>query len=225
MKGKKLIISFFVILMFLSFPLTFSESVVFSETANYVQYAQIQRDTKQLEYELATQKLVETVRTYIFQIGKSSKLSPSLLVKKCDQHEIDLKLVLAQGHLESQFGTTGRAKFTNSVFNVGALDDGTTVPGNIYTHPNYSVEPYIQLLKSQYLVKGKTEDDLLYGKFVNKSGKRYATERAYEKRLIKIIDDMNPVIDSLILIRKQLDSTINYYDEIIQYDKQLLAEL
>lgn len=230
MKGKKLLIYIFVISIFLCFPLIAGAPArILGDDYHievYKESMEKQKEEANVAYELATKKLTATVSSYIQRYGEGSKLSASLVIKKCDQYDVDLKLVLAQGYLESQFGTMGRAKFTNSVFNVGALDDGTTVPKNIYTHPNYSVEPYIQLLKSQYLIKGKTENDLLYGKFVNKSGKRYASDRAYEKRLIHIISQMNPDIDSLIIVREYSDSVANHYDKILQqFNNELLAQL
>ena len=91
--------------------------------------------------------------------------------------------------IESHFGTTSRAKRTNSVFSVGSYDDGR----NVYKpkSQNESVENYILTLKRYYLVD-KTVDDLLKnGGFVNIRGHRYASDKNYE---LKIRQTMNGLI-------------------------------
>ena len=69
---------------------------------------------------------------------------------------------------------------------MGAFDghsaDKQIKNGYGYKHPDYSVEPYLKLLTTDYLVDGKTELDLL-NKFVNKNGKRYASSTTYESML------------------------------------------
>jgi hypothetical protein len=68
-----------------------------------------------------------------------------------------------------------------------------------YKHPNYSVAPYIELLKNDYLVNGKTEYDLMDTEYVNKHGKRYASSESYEKALLAKYTKIrqNTKIDSL----------------------------
>ena len=115
---------------------------------------------------------------------------------------LDICFVLAQGENESHFGTTGLARKTNSVFNVYAFDgqshEQISEKGK-YKHPNYSVAPYIELLKKDYLVDGKTEYDLMDGQYVNKNGARYASSETYEKALLAKFMKIkqNTKIDSL----------------------------
>lgn len=154
-------------------------------------------------YESATQLLVSQVDAYIKKYAEDSKLSAERLVEICDLYVFDLKLVLAQGHLESHFGTKGKAAKTNSVFNVGTYDDGTILYR--YKNPNLSIEPYVQLLKTRYLTRDKTEVDLLqWNKFRDINGKRYASCRSYEQRLTEIISIVSQTtdIDSLTRVRK-----------------------
>jgi hypothetical protein len=77
------------------------------------------------------------------------------------------------------------ARKTNSVFNVFAFDGQEyhkiSRKGK-YDHPDYSIEPYLTLLKDYYIVDNKNEYDLM-DKFVNSEGKRYASDPLYESKL------------------------------------------
>lgn len=118
---------------------------------------------------------------------KDTKLSPKALVKASEDYSFDLPLLLAAAHLESCFGATNRAKRTNSVFSVGAYDNGKNAV--TYSDPNESIDGYIRLINNDYLINGKTINDLLKpGGFVNKNGHRYASEKNYEKLLKSIRD-------------------------------------
>jgi len=187
------------------------------------------KESKIIEYQTAkeTEKIIDkklliAVNNYIYKCSNGkSQLNAKLIVSKCYENDIDLKLVLAQAQIESHFGTRGRAAKSHSVFNVGALDNGITL--NFYEHPNHSIDPYIKLLKTKYLVN-KTEKDLLYGKFVDNTGKRYATAKNYEKKLLQIISSIqsNTNIDKLLLEKKQIKAKI-YQIEHNNFDKQLIT--
>lgn len=115
----------------------------------------------------------------------STKLKPETLVRASQKTGFDLPFLLAAAHQESCFGATPRSHRTNSVFSVGSYDDGRNVVN--YSDPNESVEDYIRLLKKDYLVNGKTINDLLKpNSFVNFDGKRYAQDRKYEQRINSI---------------------------------------
>ena len=131
-------------------------------------------------------ELVKEVKEYIDSVAPSSSLNAIAVVEKCEQYDLDLKFVLSQGHIESNFGTTGMAKKTNSVWNVGAYDNMTVEMINgkhKYKHPDYSIEPYMQLLYKDYITNTKTELDLM-AKFVSKHGSRYASNPNYEQLLL-----------------------------------------
>jgi hypothetical protein len=113
---------------------------------------------------------------------QSTRLDAETLVKACDSNGFDLPFVMAAAHLESCFGATRRAQLTNSVFSEGCWDNGKNKVR--YSDPNESVYGYINLLKRSYLVNGKTIKDLMVpGKFVNGLGKRYASDKNYERKL------------------------------------------
>ena len=140
-----------------------------------------------LKYDAAKLELVNEVNNYIKKIAPQSALDGYVIVEECLNNSIDICFVLSQGEQESHFGTMGLARRTNSVFNVYAFDgqshDEISEKGK-YKHPNHSVQPYIELLKKDYLVNGKTEYDLMDGEFVNKHGKRYASSETYERALL-----------------------------------------
>lgn len=131
--------------------------------------------------------LVEEVEKYIQHIAPSSCLNALTIVEACDEYDIDIIFVLAQGQIESHYGTRGIAAKTNSVFNVHSFDgvsaDQILLSGKGYKHPDFSVRPYLDLLQRRYLVEGKTERDM-FSSFVDSSGNRYASADNYEQTLM-----------------------------------------
>ena len=156
---------------------------------------ELMRQEAELSYSENKGKLVKVVDDYIKTNAPNSSLSGYCIVTNCEKYDLDIKFVLAQGQVESGFGTKGLAVKTNSVFNVGAYDNKTyeEVNGKYkYKHPDFSVEPYMQLLYKDYISGTTTELDLL-AKYVNKNGKRYATNPNYERDLLivyKLIIDI-----------------------------------
>jgi flagellum-specific peptidoglycan hydrolase FlgJ len=144
----------------------------------------VYRDNIELKYQSAKSQVIDEIDKYIKQVAPNSALNAITLFNLCEEYGIDIKFVLAQGHIESHFGTKGVARKTNSVFNVFAFDGQEyhkiSRKGK-YDHPDYSIEPYLKLLKNNYMV-GKTEYDLM-NKFVNIDGKRYASDPLYENKL------------------------------------------
>lgn len=155
---------------------------------------EVWRDRTELHYYGAKDALVEEVDNYIDSIAPESCLNGIKLVEICDQYDFDIKFALAQGQLESHFGTTGTAAKTNMVWNVGAFDNKSAQDiindkdkNTSSNHPDKSIEPYIKLLYTSYLVDGKTEKDM-FVKFVDKNGKRYASNTNYETLLLGIYE-------------------------------------
>lgn len=163
---------------------------------------EIFQETNHLRYDSLKLQLSNEVDKYIAQVsGNSSALNGLVVVDRCIENDIDICFVLAQGEQESHFGTQGLARKTNSVFNVYAFDghDYNKINSNgKYNHPNDCVEPYIALLKRDYLVDGKTEYDMLH-KYVNKNGARYASAETYEQSLLDKMTKIksNTEIDNL----------------------------
>jgi flagellum-specific peptidoglycan hydrolase FlgJ len=145
----------------------------------------VYRDNIELKYQSAKSQVVEEIDKYIKSVAPNSTLNAIALFSLCEEYDIDIKFALAQGHIESHFGTKGMARKTNSVFNVFAFDGQEyhkiSRKGK-YDHPDYSIKPYLTLLKEYYIVDNKNEYDLM-DKFVNSEGKRYASDPLYESKL------------------------------------------
>ena len=158
-----------------------------------------------VKYQGVKSDLVDAAQNYIDSIAPNSNLRALILVEKCEEYKIPITFVLAQGELESKFGTTGLAYRTNSIWNVGAYDNYDIKDIKIkYENPNDSVEPYLNLLNSSYL-NGKTIEDL-FDSFTDINGNRYATDKYYESKL--------KTIHNYILTNHNIDSLqarLNYY--------------
>ena len=161
----------------------------------------------ELKYYETKSQLVDEVQNYINTVAPTSDLRACVLVDACEKYNIEVKFVLAQGEIESHFGTKGLASKTNSVWNVGAYDGyyySNIMTIHKYPHPNMSIEPYLKLLYNKYLTY-ETEEGLLRN-FVDHDGNRFASDKNYEERLsykYKYIGN-NTRIDSL-------SSQLNYW--------------
>ena len=160
----------------------------------------------ELKYWETKAQLVDEVQNYINTVAPTSNLRACILVDACEKYNIEVKFALAQGEIESHFGTKGLAIKTNSVWNVGAYDgySYSKIMNYKYSHPNESIEPYLKLLYDKYLTY-ETEEGLLK-RFVDHTGHRFASDKNYEERLkykYKYISS-NTRIDSL-------NSQLNYW--------------
>jgi len=169
---------------------------------------EIYHDNIELTYEGARAELVKTIDLVIREVAPTTCMNGLAILRGCEKYDVDLFFVLAQGQLESHYGTKGLAQKTNSVFNVFAYDghnyDQITQKGK-YEHPDLSIEPYLELISKCYLVNGKTEKDLMV-EYVNESGKRYATSELYEGNLLGIYNKL-----------MENDTLVNAYREYVKY--------
>ena len=124
-------------------------------------------------------------------------------VKVSYEEDIDLPLLLAAGWIETKMGTEGVCvtRGTNSMYSVGAWDDGST--RNYYDSKVESMRHYARIIKNDYL-RGRDVDTLLKdGNFVNMNGHRYASNPSYEKalrltrnKILKNYDVLRPDYDN-----------------------------
>lgn len=149
--------------------------------------------------------IVSEVDSYIDRIAPSNNIDSEMLFTLCDEYNIDVRFVIAQGQIESHFATKGTAKKTNSVFNVGAYDGHSASRQNRngfgFDNPNDSIEPYLLLLTNDYLVNGKTEFDMMK-RYVNKLGMRYASNPNYERMLKSVYNRINRETNLDILLKE-----------------------
>lgn len=168
----------------------FQKSAKESKDTNTAQY-NFEEERKRLRSQKISE--IDNFMKYVAELNgrdpKIIQLSAEHIVNMCDKYNFPLPLLLAQAHLESHFGTTSRARRTNSVFSVGSYDDGR----NIYkpSTQNESVENYIKTIQNYYLCDKSVDDLLKNGGFVNHLGKRYASDKNYE---LKIRQTMNGLI-------------------------------
>lgn len=159
----------------------------------------------QVQYNGVKADLVSATQHYIDSVAPNSGLRALILVENCEKYGIPISFTLAQGEVESHFGTKGLAYRTNSIWNVGAYDGHSIMDISYkYNNPNDSVVPYLELLLSNYL-PNKTVEDLLEN-FVDINGNRYATDPHYEDKLeskISHIKNHYPIDD--------LQARLNYY--------------
>lgn len=152
-------------------------------------------------------ELVLQTNNYISQNFPKSKLTGEALVAACEKHDFDIVFALAQAEIESGMGTAGKAMKTNSPWNVGAWDSRSAHTMNKlgygYSHPDQSIEPYIELIKSKYLGDKKTIDDLMK-RYVSLSGHRYASNPRYE---IHLKNTYSKICDKTTI--QQLQKTLN----------------
>lgn len=156
-------------------------------------------------YQGVKSDLVDVTQHYIDSVAPNSGLRALVLVENCEKYGIPVTFALAQGEIESHFGTKGLAFRTNSVWNVGAYDSyGIDDIQHRFGNPNDSVVPYLDLLVNNYL-PGKIVEDLLEN-FVDINGNRYATDKYYESKLKTVYEHIqtNYHID-------ELQSRLNYY--------------
>lgn len=131
-------------------------------------------------------ELVHATDKYISQKFPKSKLTGKALVEACEKHDFDICFALAQAEIESGFGTAGKARHTNSPWSVGAYSNRSAQTMNKmgygYTHPDHSIEPYIELVKTKYLGTKRTIHDLMRN-YVSLAGYKYASDPNYERIL------------------------------------------
>lgn len=158
-----------------------------------------------VQYNGVKADLVDVTQHYIDSVAPNSGLRALVLVENCEKYGIPIVFTLAQGEIESHFGTTGLAYRTNSVWNVGAYDSYSLSDiTHKFSNPNNSVVPYLELLISNYL-PNKTIEDLL-DNFVDINGNRYASDPHYETKLkskVAYIKEYYPI--------DELQSRLNYY--------------
>ena len=155
---------------------------------------QVYRSRVELLMDGVKDNIVTEIDNYIDSIAPESGLNGIRLFELCDKYEVDVRFAMAQAEAESHFGTKGIAAKTNMVWNVKAYDNRTAddmiKKGDAEKHPDMSIEPYLILLTTKYLVDEKNELDM-FEKFVDSDGKRYASNPNYEKMVEDIYNRIN----------------------------------
>ena len=157
-------------------------------TASLIRRAQEQMaETRQFRLDSLKEQLVGEVTFYIKKVAPTSyDALPAYMVDQCLDNDLDICFMLSQTQLETCFGTLGmgRAQSRYSMFGVSRR----------YTSYENCIADYVALLKSNYLVNGRTEQDLMKN-YVNNGGFRYASSPTYEEELTatykRVVKDTN----------------------------------
>lgn len=176
----------------------------------YIRMRELELESWKCKYDI-----VQEVEEYMTSIALNHNLSALELLNGCDKYNIDIRLALSQGKIESHFGTKGLAFKTNSVWNVGAYDNHTydqIDPSFKKNHPNQSIDQYLKLIRESYLGDLRTEYDLLNDFTTIAGGKRYASNELYEKELRITWNEINQTtkLDSLLGRYSFLKRELNY---------------
>lgn len=166
----------------------------------------------ELNYWICKSEVINEVDNFMQKKVPNNAISAIILLNECDEYGIDIRLPLCQGFLESHYSTKGVSAKTNSMCNVGAFDGylyDRILNIHKYRHPNQSIEPYVKLIKKNYLGTSKTELDLL-DNFINLSGARYASYDKYESELKIIWEEINTTtkLDSLLVVYNSLKTRL-----------------
>lgn len=114
------------------------------------------------------------------------------------KYGVPVEFILAQGRLESNFGTKGRGARTKNIYNVGNVTAGDTMAKDSTEQKKVSrdmgdwvngLESYADLMVRRYRPSDGDWNKLLE-EFVNNDGNRYASDPNYEKTLSSIISSI-----------------------------------
>lgn len=171
------------------------------------------REQTILRMEHIKTQIVDEIYYYLYSVAPTCEVDADILFDMCNKYNVDVRFAMAQAQVESHYATKGTAKKTKSMFNVGAYD-GHSAKRQIrngfgFNNVNDSIEPYLRLITTEYLINGKTINDLLHN-YVNYRNKRYASNTRYEKMLKNVYNRINNAtnLDALIV-------EYNEYKEII----------
>jgi len=137
------------------------------------------------------------IQSYIdkYSEGKSP-ITAQDVIDVSAKYGVPVELILAQGRLESGFGTKGRGARTKNIYNVGNYTSGDTMVKDSAAQKAVSremtdwvggLEAYAKLLVEDYMPEDGDWSKLLDQEFVNKDGNRYATDEKYEDTLKSLI--------------------------------------
>ena len=165
------------------FSFGYCSSICSSKSSNY-EIVIDSIDKKEILKENLKNDLTNEVSTCILDNSRHTdtsfviEISEHIVNRALDNH-IDICFILAQGHLETSFGSYGIGKSKKSIF-------GVYKHYNSYTE---CIDYYVYLLRSNYLVN-KTETQLM-NNYVNKNGYRYAEDKKYEHKLKNYYSKVN----------------------------------
>lgn len=153
------------------------------EQKHNIEYSKnIYAEDLQLKFYASKNTLADSINEYIKEVAPHSAMNAISFINECEEYDIDLFFVLAQCQLESNFATTGLGAKTRSAFNIKAYDGHSDKYMDKFKHPDMSIKPYLNIIKTTYLDHDTTELNLL-DNYINHNGDRYASDPQYEAKL------------------------------------------
>jgi flagellum-specific peptidoglycan hydrolase FlgJ len=128
--------------------------------------------------------------------GGKSPITAKDIIDVSAKYNVPVEIILAQGAMESNFGTKGRAARTNNIFNVGNTTSGDDMKKDSKEQQAVSrkfdswidgLDAYASLMSRRYAPDGDWTK--LLDNFVNDEGNRYATAEGYEDSLKNMIEE------------------------------------
>ena len=170
--SKLLIVLFVLIICFDSLHITIcNANILKTKVANNIEYVSYENTTSKIDDTIQIKvniesKLIDEVNDYIKnRAPKSHQFIPKYLVQAGLEHNIDICFMMAQTQIETNFGTTGAGRESSRRSNYES-----------------AINHYCEVLKTYYLVKGRTEHNLMV-KYTTGTGGRYAGNPRYEMEL------------------------------------------
>lgn len=131
---------------------------------------------------------INDIQTFIDKKSNGkSPLSAEDYVSVAKKYDVPVDILLAQGALESNFGTKGLGADTRNVGNVG--NNGNTGKKTYMDSYIDGLEKMASLLSRRYRPEDGDWNSLLKN-FVNDKGYRYAEELGYEKALSGLVSEL-----------------------------------
>jgi len=139
----------------------------------------------------------EEIQSFIdAKSGSNSPITAKDIIDVSAKYNVPVELILAQGAMESNFGTKGRGARTKNIFNVGNTTSGDKMEKDSPEQKAVSrtfdswidgLDEYASLISRRYAPNGDWSN--LLENFVNDEGNRYAQAPGYEDSLKNMINE------------------------------------
>lgn len=179
----------------------------YKDNIEYVKYTYLEK--LQLNFYTSKNALADSLDNYIATVAPQSGMNAISFINECEEYDIDLFFVIAQCQLESNFATTGLGAKTHSAFNIKAYDGHSDKYMDKFKHPDMSIKPYLNVIKTTYLDHDTTELSLL-DNYINHNGDRYASDPNYEAKLRNIYSKLVSKYDSIYKEYQKYKMLISY---------------